>query len=148
MRCIEIVGFCFPHRVLFRLIETWDVLKLYSAPQASLSAAINRNMRCIEILIKHFRKGFDIRLIETWDVLKYVACEGLNWFMSGINRNMRCIEIPGNVSFEFWNRRLIETWDVLKFLFIRDRRRHLLINRNMRCIEIHLRFRPRAVRGD
>ncbi len=56
---------------LFRLIETWDVLKsereVKIAPEPS---PINRNMRCIEISSACYAHEAMKRLIETWDVLK------------------------------------------------------------------------------
>ena len=114
MRCIEIPFFVYSDLFSFWLIETWDVLKLFLALNASPSCE---------------------RLIETWDVLKFrgrvfrrirrqinrnmrcieMQAESRRKCQPGrINRNMRCIEIFLNSLLQSSLPWLIETWDVLK----------------------------------
>ena len=74
-----------------RLIETWDVLKLYE-PVSPLAAYV----WLIETwdVLKHVsaQAYIDVpRLIETWDVLK-LRTQPLSVSALWINRNMRCIE--------------------------------------------------------
>ena len=76
----------------FRLIETWDVLKLEWDYDFLALPRINRNMRCIETFRIQFQFRIQFWLIETWDVLK-------PFLESAKYAN------------ESW---LIETWDVLK----------------------------------
>ena len=92
MRCIEIAVGGFNMIDIYRLIETWDVLKLVNCNIYVVPCWINRNMRCIEIIIDRPFEEVLKGLIETWDVLK-------------------CWEISARASLIF---RLIETWDVLK----------------------------------
>ncbi len=71
MGCIEIALKRMYHVGSYRLIETWDVLKL--------------DIRCAPLVN-------DQRLIETWDVLK--LRQAIKDKMARkINRNMGCIEI-------------------------------------------------------
>ena len=126
---------------LFRLIETWDVLKwLFQCICGVLLAEINRNMRCIEILMRNeIEKRTDeinrnmrcieieeryasyveggtinrnMRCIEMWRIFLAPYSPGM------INRNMRCIEIILTDTLFHKGTRLIETWDVLKLLCV------------------------------
>ena len=54
MRCIEILLNILLRQKIFRLIETWDVLKWSPDNEQVITSAINRNMRCIEIRIPPF----------------------------------------------------------------------------------------------
>ncbi len=70
MRCIETLALLHDLLMYYRLIETWDVLKLLRLSFYGPAAEINRNMRCIETY-EGIVYGPNIpRLIETWDVLK------------------------------------------------------------------------------
>ncbi len=71
MGCIEIFKLHQSSSNSSRLIETWDVLKLFRNMPSMNAAMINRNMGCIEIC----------------QALTYKSYKDL------INRNMGCIEI-------------------------------------------------------
>ena len=107
---------CSCKRAVFRLIETWDVLKWSWVDKLLSEFAINRNMRCIEIWDILETNTSKDRLIETWDVLKW----------------------DNTMSRIITTKRLIETWDVLKCKVAKDFLDTNTINRNMRCIEITL----------
>ena len=117
------------------LIETWDVLKPWRPGGRTWRKKINRNMRCIETVKLYKRTdeknwiNRNMRCIETSSYLCRTCRKSL------INRNMRCIETRLTLSICLTKLGLIETWDVLKRsprLFLNSAS---MINRNMRCIE-------------
>ena len=113
MRCIETHIDNLVCRNLFRLIETWDVLKPVDKICKHADSEINRNMRCIETNKTSYRPASlwinrNMRCIETFLILFLHLCYVL------INRNMRCIETLHILRIPRTWVRLIETWDVLK----------------------------------
>ena len=70
MGCIEIHLFLPLANSLYRLIETWDVLKYSMLDKESVQSVFNRNMGCIEIILHNPLGILQESLIETWDVLK------------------------------------------------------------------------------
>ena len=137
MGCIEIGLTFLLLLVMFRLTETWDVLK--SVPRPTPKVVImrsNRNMGCIEILfpascrvslsgltetwdvLKFCSPSFNVQgprcLTETWDVLKFTFVVFTLPIPSVSNRNMGCIEILKRALVWIRRFRLTETWDVLK----------------------------------
>ena len=99
---------------IFRLIETWDVLKRHLRKKESRT--FRRLIETWDVLKHTFCRLSDSRwhwLIETWDVLKLICGLYIAIYLT-INRNMRCIETAMNPFTFFAKIRLIETWDVLK----------------------------------
>ena len=93
MRCIEIAVGGFNMIDIYRLIETWDVLKLVNCNIYVVPCWINRNMRCIEISAVP-SAGLDLTVINrNMRCIEMLGDNCASLIDISINRNMRCIEI-------------------------------------------------------